>query len=75
MREPIEKELHEQIERLAPEQQLRVLEFARALAHSSIQGRPGRELARFAGTIGNRDLDTITAEIEAGCEQVNLNEW
>ena len=34
----LEKELHEQLKRLAPEQQHQVLDFARALALSGIHG-------------------------------------
>jgi len=75
MRQDIEKELHEQLERMGPDQKRRILEFARSLARSAVTGTAGRNITRFAGTIPAEDLDAIEAEIEKGCEQVNPNEW
>jgi len=40
-----------------------------------VQGIPGRELLRFAGTIEADDLEKMSAAIEEGCEQVDHNEW
>ena len=39
------------------------------------QGVPGRNLLRFAGTIPAADLNAMSAAIEQGCEQVEINEW
>lgn len=72
---PLEAELQQQLERLGPEQQREVLAFVQSLAAKRPKGVPGRELTRFAGTISRADLDIMTAEIEAGCEQVNQDEW
>ena len=71
----LEKEIQEQLERLAPAQQHQVLAFVRSLADSPEQGVPGKNLAQFAGAIDDQDLEAISRAIEAGCEQVNLNEW
>ena len=71
----LEKQLHEQLSRLAIEQQRQVLDFACALAAARVHGVPGRELLCFAGTIDADDLVTIAQTIKEGCEQVNHDEW
>jgi hypothetical protein len=55
--------------------QRRVLEYVEALDASVRQGVPGTELLQFAGTIAPDDLRVMAAAIEAGCEQVDVNEW
>jgi hypothetical protein len=75
MAQRIEKELHEQITRLKDDQQLRLLEFARALTNSPEKGGAGQSLLRFAGTIEKDDITTIRTAIDNGCEIVNANEW
>jgi len=71
----IETELHQQFLQLPLEQQQQVLEFARTLAATRIRGVPGKDLLRFAGTIAADDLAVMKQAIEAGCEQVDQNEW
>jgi hypothetical protein len=38
-------------------------------------GVPGKNLLHFAGTISASDLQEMAQAIEAGCEQVDLDEW
>jgi hypothetical protein len=65
----------EQMKVMPPDLQWQVLEFVRALAgSSSIQGVPGQQLLRFAGTILLDDIDLMREAIE-DCEQVDINEW
>lgn len=71
----LEKELLEQLDKLAPAQQQQVLSFARNLVQSRPLGVPGRELLRFAGTIPPDDLAAMARAIEDGCEQINRDEW
>lgn len=71
----LEGEIGQQLRILPPNEQRRVLDFARALVLSKPQGIPGKELIRFAGTIPNEELQRINAAIEESCEQVDLNEW
>jgi len=71
----LEKELREQLEHLAPARQREVLAYARALAAEATTNRPPRELARFAGSIDPDDLAEMSAAIDAGCEQIDLDEW
>jgi hypothetical protein len=71
----IEAELREQLNRLPLEQQRRVLEFARSLATSQVQGVPGKALLRFAGTVDATDLTTMKRAIQEGCECIDHDEW
>ncbi|MBD2166336.1 hypothetical protein H6G04_18230 [Calothrix membranacea FACHB-236] len=65
----------EQLKVMPQDLQSQVLEFARSLASSKIQGVPGWQLLRFAGAIPTEDLQLISEAIEQGCEQVDTDEW
>jgi hypothetical protein len=65
----------EKLSRLPAELQQKVLEFVETLTVSDQRGIPGRQLLRFAGTIPLEDLQLMRLAIEAGCEQVDVNEW
>jgi hypothetical protein len=69
----LQRELLDQIDKLPPYQQRRVLEFARSLAKP--EGKSGAELLRFGGAIDPVDLDAMASAIEEGCEHVNSDEW
>lgn len=69
------REILEQISKLDPEQQRKVLDFARALALISPQGVPGKQILTFAGAIKIDDLEIMTRAIEEGCENVDSSEW
>jgi len=56
MHHPITRQILDQVDGLPYAEQRRVLDFARALAQSKMQGVPGKELVRFAGTISKEDL-------------------
>ncbi len=75
MNKNLQNEIGEQLRVLPLDEQRLVLDFARALAVSKIQGVPGKQLLRFAGTIPSEDLKRMSAAIEEGCEQVEINEW
>ncbi|MEQ8463270.1 hypothetical protein [Coleofasciculus sp. E1-EBD-02] len=72
---PLLDKLIEQLKIMPQDLQWRVLEFARALASSTIQGVSGRQLLRFAGSIPPDDVKLMRQAIEQDCEQVYLNEW
>jgi len=72
---PILDKLLEQLKVMPQDLQWRVLEFARAIADSPIQGVPGQQLLRFAGSIPPDDVKLMRQAIEQDCEQVDLNEW
>ena len=71
----IQHELCTMLGLLPVAQQHQVLEFARALATSRIQGVPGANLLRFVGMIGESDLDEMSRAIEDGCERIDADEW
>lgn len=73
--QPIENELHEQLERLDPSEREKVLEFARSLAASRPEGMSADALIQFSGTIDPSDLEAMSDAIESGCEQVDPDEW
>lgn len=75
MNPTLEKEIREQLDRLPPEQQRQVLDFARTLATKRIRGVPGYALRRFGGVIAKEDLALAARAIEEGCEQVTSDEW
>lgn len=61
---------------MPPNLQQQVLEFTRNLADSTtMQGVPGSQLLRFAGTIPLDDLKLMSEAINQDCEQVDIDEW
>ena len=75
MSQTLQKDILDQLDKLQPEQQLKVLDFARSLSTASPVGKAGKELLSFAGTIEAEDIKAMSQAIEEGCEQVNINEW
>jgi hypothetical protein len=71
----LEQEILAYLHKLAPIQQEQVLTFVQRLAAAPPTGVPGSLLLPFAGSIEIAQLEAITQAIEAGCEQVNPNEW
>jgi hypothetical protein len=71
MNTPIVDRIMEQLQVMPYDLQRRVLEFTRALALSTLQGVPGKQLLRFAGTIPASDLRMMQQAIEQGCEKIN----
>jgi hypothetical protein len=68
------REILEQISKLDPEQQRKVLDFARALELITPHGVPGKQILHFAGAIKLDDLDLMSKAIEEGCENVDSSE-
>lgn len=71
----IKQEIVRELDHLPLELQRRVLDFAQALVLSLPKGVPGRQLLRFAGALEAEDIQAMTQAIEAGCEQVDVDEW
>jgi len=68
------QQLTEQVVALPPEARQHAEEFVAFLSQkyapysaTRVQGIPGRELLRFAGTIEADDLELMSAAIEEGC--------
>lgn len=71
----LQREIFESLEPLDPAQQRRVLEFAKSLKQSTVQGTPGKDLLRFAGTLDDGDADEMLRAIQDGCEKVDPHGW
>ena len=71
----VERELHQHLEVLPLIQQRQVLDFARALALTRMQGVSGQALLSFAGTIDPRDLSVISQAIKDDCARINPQDW
>ncbi|MGW8255995.1 MAG: hypothetical protein ACWGMZ_00765 [Thermoguttaceae bacterium] len=70
-----QNELLEQIAQLPEDLQRQVLMFAKKLKSTPSRGTPGRELLRFVGTITDEDAREMMNAVEAGCEQIDYDEW
>ena len=75
MSQTLQKEILDQLDKLPPEQQRKVLDFARSLSRANPVGKAGKDLLNFAGAVGADDLKAMSQAIEEGCEQINTNEW
>jgi len=72
---PIIDEVVEQLKVMPQPLQRQVLEFVRALVKAEVQGTPGQQLLRFAGSIPADDLQVMREAIEQDCERIDVNEW
>jgi len=65
----------EQLKTLPDNLQQEVLAFVHNLQTSSAKGISGKQLIKFVGLIPSDDLKVMREAIEAGCEQIDPNEW
>ena len=75
MSDALEDQIIEQIGDLPPRDQMRVLDFARALSNSRSAGVSGKELLRFGGMFEAEDARRMSETIEVGCETIDPHEW
>lgn len=68
----IKDDLIAQIDKLPYDLQLRVLDFAKALAPKGVEGK---SLLQFEGAISADDLQCMLKAVEENCEKVDINEW
>jgi hypothetical protein len=71
----MQSELLDLMRNLSATEQRLMVDFAKALSASRPHGVAGADLARFAGKIPKDDLASMSAAIEAGCEQVDRDAW
>jgi hypothetical protein len=67
----LERDLHDQLERLPLEAQRRVLEFARSLETEY----SGAALLRLAGTMSLEDAVVMQRDVDEEFGRVDLNDW
>lgn len=71
----VEQELRSQLDQLPLGLQRQVLDFARALSLTHLNGVPGSALLRFAGTIEPDDLLVMLEAADGDCEQITVQDW
>lgn len=57
------------------EKQRLVMDYICSIESETLRGVSGKELVRYAGLISPDDLAEMATTIQAGCEQVDSNEW
>jgi len=70
----IASQIQAELDDLEPDSQRRLLEYVRSLKKTGT-GMRWDALKQYSGTITLAEAKTMTDTIEAGCEQVNVNEW
>jgi hypothetical protein len=71
----VKLEISEEIDTLPPEDQRKVLDFARALADRRLRAQGKEKLRPFAQGFDLKDLEAMRKVIEEDCERVDLSEW
>ena len=72
---PVVDEIVKKLKQLPTSLQQQVLIFVDALQGTTARGKPGSRFNQFARTISTSDLALMQKAIDAGCEQVDTNEW
>jgi len=70
----VTSQIHTELGDLAADAKQRVLEYVRALKRTGT-GMTADALKKHIGCIDPADGQAMREAIEAGCEQVDLNEW
>ncbi len=74
MRTDLTSQIHAELGDLAPDAQQRVLEYVRSLKRLGA-GMSIDALKKHIGSIKPEEGQAMRDAIEAGCEQVNMDEW
>jgi len=69
-----ENEFLKGLDLLSKEQQDKVISYINALLKST-KGNQHNGLLQFAGSLNPKDVKEISSAIEAGCENIDKNEW
>ncbi len=69
-----ENEFLKGLELLTKEQQDKVISYVRALMKRT-KSNNQQALLQFAGSFKTKDAQEISSAIEAGCENIDKNEW
>ena len=71
----LEEEITERLKKLRPEQQTRVLEYARSLSRETPRGTPGEALRPFFGIWSKEEAEEIQRVVDDACERVDPDAW
>jgi hypothetical protein len=69
-----ENEFLKGLDLLSKEQQDKVISYVRALLKRT-KSNNQQALLQFAGSFKSKDVQEISSAIEAGCENIDKNEW
>jgi hypothetical protein len=69
-----ENEFLKNLELLTKQQQNKVITYVKALLKRT-KFNSQQALLQFAGGLKSKDVEEIRAAIEAGCENIDKNEW
>ena len=69
-----ENEFLKGLDLLSKEQQDKVISYIKALLKRT-KSNPHSGLLQFAGSLNPNDVQEINSAIEAGCENIDKNEW
>ena len=69
-----ENEFLKSLSLLSEEQQNKVLSYIKSLLKRT-KNSSQQELLQFAGSIDPKGIQEISTAIEAGCENIDKNEW
>jgi lipopolysaccharide biosynthesis regulator YciM len=69
-----ENEFLKGLDQLTKEQQDKVISYIKALLKRT-KSNPNSGLLQFAGSLNPKDVEEISSAIEAGCENIDKNEW
>ena len=70
-----ENELLKNLGLLSKEQQGKVISYVKALLKRTNSNDQQQALLQFAGSLKSQDVQEISSAIEAGCENIDKNEW
>ena len=71
----VRQEIQEQVEKLPPDTQHRVLRFVASLAATAPTGENGAALRQFSSSLDAVSAQEMTQAIEEECELVDASEW
>jgi len=69
-----EHEFLKGLDLLSKEQQNKVISYIKSLLKRTA-GSHRQKLLQFAGSFNPKDVQEISSAIEAGCENIDKNEW
>jgi hypothetical protein len=70
-----EREFLKGLDLLSKKQQDKVITYVKALLKRTKSTNQRNGLLQFAGSLTPKDVHEISSAIEAGCENIDKNEW
>jgi len=73
--EPVPQRIAQEVEKLPPHLQKKVLHFVEELDTNKVSSPPSKDLSDLVGSITHEDAEEMRKAIEEACEQVYPDEW